>query len=96
MMARSPARLASVARCHLRLDDGARRDRPYPALSRANSIPDAFWIATAIAGVVVFCELWIIALVRTRYMDTPFFKAALQIVLGGAIVLAAGILIGAS
>jgi hypothetical protein len=29
-------------------------------------------------------------------MDTPFFKAALQIVLGGAIVLAAGILIGAS
>jgi rubrerythrin len=60
------------------------------------SIPDAFWIATAIAGVVVFCELWIIALVRTRYMDTPFFKAALQIVLGGAIVLATGILIGAS
>jgi VIT1/CCC1 family predicted Fe2+/Mn2+ transporter len=61
-----------------------------------NSVPDAFWIATAIAGVVVFCELWIIAFVRTRYMDTPFFKAALQIVLGGAIVLAAGILIGAS
>jgi hypothetical protein len=29
-------------------------------------------------------------------MDTPFFKAALQIVVGGAIVLAAGILIGAS
>ena len=61
-----------------------------------NSIPDAFWIATAIAGVVVFCELWIIAFVRTRYMDTPFFKAALQIVVGGAIVLATGILIGAS
>jgi VIT1/CCC1 family predicted Fe2+/Mn2+ transporter len=61
-----------------------------------NSVPDAFWIATAIAGIVVFCELWIIAFVRTRYMDTPFFKAALQIVLGGAIVLAAGILIGAS
>ena len=61
-----------------------------------NSVPDAFWIATAIAGVVVFCELWIIAFVRTRYMDTPFFKAALQIVVGGAIVLAAGILIGAS
>jgi erythrin-vacuolar iron transport family protein len=60
------------------------------------SIPNAFWIATSIAGVVVFCELWIIAFVRTRYMDTPFVKAALQIVLGGAIVLATGILIGAS
>ena len=53
-------------------------------------------LLSSIAGVVVFCELWIIAFVRTRYMDTPFFKAALQIVLGGAIVLAAGILIGAS
>jgi erythrin-vacuolar iron transport family protein len=60
------------------------------------SIPDAFWIATAIAGIIVFFELWIIAFVRTRYMDTPFFKAALQIVLGGAIVLATGILIGSS
>jgi hypothetical protein len=29
-------------------------------------------------------------------MQTPFFKAVLQIVLGGAIVLATGILIGAS
>jgi rubrerythrin len=60
------------------------------------SIPDAFWVATSIAGVVVFFELWAIAFIRTRYMDTPFFKAALQIVLGGAIVLATGILIGAS
>ena len=59
-------------------------------------VPDAFWVATAIAGVVVFCELWIIAFVRTRYMETPFLKAALQIVLGGAIVLATGILIGAA
>jgi len=28
-------------------------------------------------------------------MQTPFFRAALQVVLGGALVLAAGILIGA-
>jgi len=27
-------------------------------------------------------------------METPFFHAALQVVLGGALVLAAGILIG--
>jgi rubrerythrin len=59
-----------------------------------NSVPRAFLVATAIAGVVVFVELWIIAWVRARYMDTPLLKAIFQIVLGGAIVLAAGILIG--
>jgi rubrerythrin len=61
-----------------------------------DSVPHAFYIATAIAGFVVFIELWIIAFVRARYMQTPFFKAALQIVVGGAIVLATGILIGSS
>jgi rubrerythrin len=61
-------------------------------------VPDtwanAFWIATAIAGVVVFIELWVIAWVRARFMDTPFLQAVFQIVLGGVIVLIAGILIG--
>lgn len=61
-------------------------------------VPDrwanAFWIATAISGVVVFFELWAIAFIRARYMDTPFLQAAFQIVLGGVIVLAVGILIG--
>ena len=59
-----------------------------------DSIPNSFWIATGIASVVVFIELWVIAWVRAKYMDTPFLQAAFQIVLGGAIVLAAGILIG--
>ena len=63
-------------------------------------VPDtwanAFWIATAIAIVVVFFELWAIAYVRARYMDTPFLQAAFQVVLGGGIVLAVGILIGAA
>jgi erythrin-vacuolar iron transport family protein len=63
-------------------------------------VPDrwanAFWIATAIAGVVVFFELWAIAFIRARFMDTPFLQAVFQIVLGGAIVLGVGILIGAS
>jgi erythrin-vacuolar iron transport family protein len=59
-----------------------------------NTVPNAFYIATAIAGLVVFVELWIIAWVRARFMDTPLLKAIFQIVLGGAIVLAAGILIG--
>ncbi len=53
-----------------------------------------FWTATAVAAVVVFFELWAIAFVQNRYMDTPFLRAAFQVVLGGALVFAAGILIG--
>ena len=56
-------------------------------------IPD-FRAATAIAIAVVFVELWAIAFIQNRYMETPFFRATLQVVLGGALVLAAGILIG--
>jgi erythrin-vacuolar iron transport family protein len=61
-----------------------------------DSWTNAFWIATAIAGIVVFFELWAIAFIRSRYMDTPFLQAVFQIVLGGAIVLGVGILIGAA
>jgi rubrerythrin len=56
-------------------------------------IPE-FRTATIIAICVVFVELWAIAFIQNRFMETPFFKAALQVVLGGALVLAAGILIG--
>ncbi|MCX8508541.1 MAG: VIT1/CCC1 transporter family protein [Rhodobacteraceae bacterium] len=56
-------------------------------------IPD-FWTATAIAMVVVFVELWAIAWIQNRYMETPFLRAAFQVVLGGALVFAAGVLIG--
>jgi rubrerythrin len=56
-------------------------------------IPD-FWTATIIAMVVVFIELWVIAWVQNRYMETPFMRAALQVVVGGALVFASGILIG--
>jgi erythrin-vacuolar iron transport family protein len=59
-----------------------------------DSWPNAFWIATAIAGVIVMVELWAIAFVRSRYMDTPFLQAVFQIVVGGLIVLGAGIAIG--
>jgi erythrin-vacuolar iron transport family protein len=61
-----------------------------------DSWPNAFWIATGIASVVVFFELWAIAFIRARYMDTPFLQAAFQVVLGGVIVLGVGILIGAA
>jgi len=53
-----------------------------------------FWTATTIAMIVVFIELWAIAWIQNKYMETPFLRAALQIVLGGALVFAAGILIG--
>ena len=61
-----------------------------------DSWSNAFWIATGIAGVVVFFELWAIAFIRAKYMDTPFLQAVFQIVLGGVIVLGVGILIGAA
>ena len=57
------------------------------------SLP-SLWLCSA--GVVVFFELWAIAYIRARYMDTPFLQAVFQIVLGGSIVLAVGILIGAA
>ncbi len=53
-----------------------------------------FWTATATAAVIVFFELWAIAFIQNRYMETPFLRAAFQVVLGGGLVLAAGILIG--
>ncbi len=56
-------------------------------------IPD-FWTATIIAMVVVFIELWAIAWIQNRFMETPFLRAALQVVVGGALVFAAGALIG--
>jgi rubrerythrin len=55
-----------------------------------------FWTATILAIVVVIIELWAIAWVRARYMDTPFLRAAYQIVIGGLLVFATGILIGSA
>ncbi|MGK9052064.1 ferritin family protein [Neorhizobium sp. CSC1952] len=53
-----------------------------------------FWTATIVAAVVVFFELWAIAFIQNRYMETPFLRAVFQVVFGGSLVLAAGILIG--
>ena len=55
-----------------------------------------FHTATAIAIAVVLVELWVIAWIRSRYMDTKFMRAAFEVVLGGLIVFAAGILIGSA
>ncbi|WP_296766557.1 iron exporter MbfA [Sediminimonas sp.] len=56
-------------------------------------IPD-FWTATTLAFAIVFIELWAIAWIQNRFMQTPFLRAAFQVVLGGALVFAAGVLIG--
>lgn len=56
-------------------------------------IPD-FWTATVIAMILVMIELWAIAWIQNRYMETTFMRAVLQVVLGGSLVFAAGILIG--
>jgi erythrin-vacuolar iron transport family protein len=53
-----------------------------------------FWVATVFAAVIVFFELWAIAYIQNRYMETPFWRAAFQVVLGGALVFGAGVLIG--
>lgn len=53
-----------------------------------------FWTATAIAFILVFIELWAIAWIQNRYMETPFWRAVMQVVIGGVLVLMAGIIIG--
>lgn len=55
---------------------------------------DDFNIATAIAILIVMIELWVIAWIRARYMDTKFLRAAFEVVIGGFIVFSAGVLIG--
>ena len=63
-------------------------------------VPDtwanAFWIATGLAGVIVIIELFAISWIRTHYMETPFWNATLQVVVGGLLVLLAGIFIGSA
>jgi erythrin-vacuolar iron transport family protein len=55
-----------------------------------------FWTATMIAIAVVVVELAAISYIRNRYMDTPLLAATFQVVIGGLLVFAAGILIGNS
>jgi rubrerythrin len=56
----------------------------------------SFWTATVVAMIVVVLELAAIAYIQFRYMDTPIIPAVSKVMLGGALVLAAGILIGSS
>jgi erythrin-vacuolar iron transport family protein len=55
-----------------------------------------FYAATLVAILVVAVELAAISWIRAKYMDTPLLQAAFQVVVGGALVFAAGILIGSA
>jgi erythrin-vacuolar iron transport family protein len=55
-----------------------------------------FRTATAVAVLVVAIELLLISWIRNRYMDTPFLRAAFQVVVGGVLVFLVGIWIGSS
>ena len=55
-----------------------------------------FVTATALAFAVVAVELAAIAWIRNRYMDTSFGLAVTQVVVGGLLVFAVGILIGSA
>jgi len=90
-------------------DDGALTGRGHPWLRGlvsgvmttiggvGHTIPfliSDFRVAMTVAVAVVLVELWLIAYIRARYMDTPFMRAVFQIVLGGMLVFATGIFIG--
>jgi hypothetical protein len=55
-----------------------------------------FRTATALAVGIVAIELLTISWIRNRYMDTPFLRAAFQVIVGGVLVFLVGIWIGSS
>ena len=90
-------------------DDGSLTGRGYPWLRGlvcgfmttlrgiGHTLPyliKGFTVATTVAIAVVLMELGIITWIRHRYMETPAFSAAVQVALGGAIVLFTGVLMG--
>ncbi len=46
------------------------------------------------AYIVVICELFVIAIIRYRFMKTPLLKTILQVIVGGGIVFLLGIYLG--
>jgi VIT1/CCC1 family predicted Fe2+/Mn2+ transporter len=92
-------------------DDGSLTGRGKPALrgvvtgamttagGLGHTLPfliPSFHAAFTAAVIVVVIELAIISWVRHRYMEMPIFSSALQVIVGGGLVFAVGILIGSS
>jgi rubrerythrin len=55
-----------------------------------------FTVAWVTAVIIVLFELCAIAWVRHRYMESPWFSATVQVIIGGILVFLAGVLIGES
>ncbi len=55
-----------------------------------------FRLAFTAAVIIVAAELAIISYVRHRFMDTPLVSSTVQVVVGGVLVFACGVLIGSS
>jgi len=53
-----------------------------------------FWTAMTVAIAVVIVELAVISWIRWKYMESPPFTAVFQVMVGGALVFATGVLIG--
>jgi erythrin-vacuolar iron transport family protein len=53
-----------------------------------------FWVATIVAFAVVLAELAAISWIRHRFMEAPWLSAAIQVIIGGIVVLLAGVFIG--
>jgi rubrerythrin len=67
---------------------------PYLVPQHSANDPHAFAVATWLALGIVAVELAVISWIRHRYMQSPWLVASIQVVIGGIIVLVAGILIG--
>lgn len=52
--------------------------------------------ALVVAGIVVGFELTTISLVRKRFMNVPLRISLVQVALGGALIVAAGVLLGSA
>ena len=52
--------------------------------------------ALVVAGIVVACELIAISLIRKRFLLVPLRVSLLQVALGGALIVAAGVLLGSA
>lgn len=52
--------------------------------------------ALAVAGVVVAIELTTISVIRKRFMSVPLRISLVQVALGGALIVAAGVLLGSA
>ncbi len=52
--------------------------------------------ALVVAGIVVACELVAISVIRKRFLDVPLRVSLVQVALGGALIVTAGVLLGSA